>query len=259
MRALVTGCAGFIGSHLTESLLADGDEVVGVDCFNDNYAPRRRSSRNLERARQLGRVRLRAVDLARGDLDGARRRTATRSSTSPPSPACGRAGAGASSATCATTSLATQHLLEAASARPGEALRATPRRRRSTAQAEAFPTPEDALPRPFSPYGVTKLAAEHLCRALPRQLRRSRRSSCATSPSTARASARTWRSTRFCRAALAGEPITSSATARRRATSPTSPTSSPPRCAAAARHRGGRRASTTSAAARRSRVARCSS
>ena len=35
--ALVTGCAGFIGSHLTESLLADGHAVIGVDCFNDNY------------------------------------------------------------------------------------------------------------------------------------------------------------------------------------------------------------------------------
>ena len=36
--AVVTGCAGFIGSHLTESLLADGHTVLGVDCFNDNYA-----------------------------------------------------------------------------------------------------------------------------------------------------------------------------------------------------------------------------
>src|SRR3954451_18269538 len=35
--ALVTGCAGFIGSHLAESLLADGHAVLGVDCFNDNY------------------------------------------------------------------------------------------------------------------------------------------------------------------------------------------------------------------------------
>ena len=37
-RALVTGCAGFIGSHLVESLLGDSVEVVGIDCFNENYA-----------------------------------------------------------------------------------------------------------------------------------------------------------------------------------------------------------------------------
>ena len=43
MRALVTGCAGFIGSHLVESLLASGAWVLGLDCFNDNYG-RRRSS-----------------------------------------------------------------------------------------------------------------------------------------------------------------------------------------------------------------------
>ncbi len=36
-RALVTGCAGFIGSHLTEALLGEGVAVIGVDCFNDNY------------------------------------------------------------------------------------------------------------------------------------------------------------------------------------------------------------------------------
>ena len=37
MRAVVTGCAGFIGSHLSHSLLADGVEVVGVDNVNDAY------------------------------------------------------------------------------------------------------------------------------------------------------------------------------------------------------------------------------
>src|SRR5271155_837320 len=38
MRVMITGCAGFIGSHLTEAFLVDGHEVLGVDCFNDNYA-----------------------------------------------------------------------------------------------------------------------------------------------------------------------------------------------------------------------------
>ena len=51
MKALVTGCAGFIGSHLAESLLADGHQVVGIDCFNDNYG-RDRKLRNLEVARE---------------------------------------------------------------------------------------------------------------------------------------------------------------------------------------------------------------
>ena len=38
MKALVTGCAGFIGSHLTERLLREGYEVIGIDCFADYYA-----------------------------------------------------------------------------------------------------------------------------------------------------------------------------------------------------------------------------
>jgi len=67
VRALVTGCAGFIGSHLTESLLADGHDVLGVDCFNANYA-RADKLRNLERARAWDSFEFVPVDLARGDL-----------------------------------------------------------------------------------------------------------------------------------------------------------------------------------------------
>ena len=37
MRCLVTGCAGFIGSHLAEKLVESGFEVVGIDSFTDYY------------------------------------------------------------------------------------------------------------------------------------------------------------------------------------------------------------------------------
>src|SRR5690348_14591467 len=68
MRALVTGCAGFIGSHLTESLLNDGEQVVGIDCFNDNYG-RPIKLKYLERARDWESFDFVPVDLSRGALE----------------------------------------------------------------------------------------------------------------------------------------------------------------------------------------------
>ena len=49
MKALVTGCAGFIGSHITEILLRDGFDVVGIDRFADYY-PRRYKDENIANA-----------------------------------------------------------------------------------------------------------------------------------------------------------------------------------------------------------------
>lgn len=63
--ALVTGCAGFIGSHLTRSLLDDRVEVFGVDCFNDNYA-RADKLRNLRPLGDWDGFEFVPLDLARG-------------------------------------------------------------------------------------------------------------------------------------------------------------------------------------------------
>src|ERR1051325_11892421 len=62
MRYLVTGAAGFIGSHLAEALQGRGHEVAGLDCFTDYYEPAVKE----ENARGLD---VRRVDLAEGELD----------------------------------------------------------------------------------------------------------------------------------------------------------------------------------------------
>jgi len=159
-RALVTGCAGFIGSHLTEALLAAGVEVLGVDCFNENYA-RPQKLRNLQIARDWEAFEFVPIDLSRGDLRDLvsdvdvifhlAAEPGVRASWGPHFERYVR-----------NNIIATQHLLDAA--------RSWPEKRVVYAssssvygQAELFPTHESATPQPLSPYGVTKLAAEHLC------------------------------------------------------------------------------------------------
>src|SRR5436190_19626036 len=66
-RYLVTGAAGFIGSHLCEALLARGDSVLGVDSFADNYEPARKRA-NLEEALAAG-LEFRRLDLPQDALD----------------------------------------------------------------------------------------------------------------------------------------------------------------------------------------------
>ena len=160
MRALVTGCAGFIGSHLTEALLQDGHHVLGVDCFNDNYARKNKLSA-LAHALDWKEFEFVPIDLSRGDLDDlvAEVDVIFHLAAEP--------GVRASWGTrfdcyLRNNVLATQHLLESA--------RLCPDKRFVYAssssvygEAETMPTAEDSLPQPFSPYGTTKLAAEHLC------------------------------------------------------------------------------------------------
>ena len=160
MRALVTGCAGFIGSRLTETLLQDGDHVVGVDCFNENYG-RREKLRNIEHAREWAEFEFVPIDLSRGELQdlvaecdvvfhlaaepGVRASWGTRFD-----------------AYLRNNVLATQHLLEATRSWPGKRF-VYASSSSIYGQAERLPTPEEVTPRPFSPYGTTKLAGEHLC------------------------------------------------------------------------------------------------
>jgi nucleoside-diphosphate-sugar epimerase len=160
MQALVTGCAGFVGSHLTDALLARGDRVRGVDAFTDYYSADRKHH-NLDAAARDERFELVEADLRVCDLiellDG----------VDVVFHEAGQPGVRTSWATgfpeyVGHNVLATQRLLEALHARPVRRL-VYASSSSIYGNAARYPTTEEDTPRPHSPYGVTKLAAEHLC------------------------------------------------------------------------------------------------
>lgn len=160
MTHVVTGCAGFIGSHLAESLLEDGAPVLGIDCFNDNY-PRARKLENLRRLTDWDAFEFVPVDLAGGDLDDllADAEVVYHLAAEPGV----RTSWGARYERYLRNNLlATQQLLEVLGRRPS--LRMVFASSSSVyGDARERPTREDAPLRPRSPYGQTKAAMEHLC------------------------------------------------------------------------------------------------
>jgi UDP-glucose 4-epimerase len=160
MRALVTGGAGFVGSHLSERLLAQGAEVVAIDSFTDYY-PRAIKERNLGPIRGEARYRLIEADLNVVDL-----RDVLTGMTHVFHLAA-QAGVRKSwgrdfQIYTALNVNATQRLLEACVGLPIERVVYASS---SSVYGDAVEMPmrEDAMVQPVSPYGVTKLAAEHLC------------------------------------------------------------------------------------------------
>jgi nucleoside-diphosphate-sugar epimerase len=160
-RYVVTGCAGFVGSHLVERLLRDGHDVLGVDAFTDYY-PRAIKESNLEPSRGHPCFTLVEADLASDDLH-----PLVEGSSGVYHLAAQPGVRGSFGETFATyvrdNVVATQRLFEAAVAARTRVVYASSSS--VYGNAEAYPTSEDVRPRPISPYGVTKLSCEHLAAA----------------------------------------------------------------------------------------------
>ncbi len=160
MPHLVTGAAGFIGSQLAESLVAAGEEVIGVDCFTPYY-DRPDKEANLAALRAGGGFRLVEADLRDADLeallDGV---DVVYHQAAQPGVRLSWSDGFATYDSCNV--LATQLLLEA-SVHAGVRRFVYASSSSVYGNAEHYPVTEADLPHPHSPYGVTKLAAEHLC------------------------------------------------------------------------------------------------
>jgi len=158
MRALVTGCAGFIGSHLTDRLLRAGYEVVGIDCFTDYY-PTEIKKANISQARQQPNFRFieeNLLDIEEDKIPQVDRifHLAAQAGV--------RGSWGKSFEVYARNNIeATQRLLELYK---GRKIQKFVYSSSSSVYGDVeLPMKEDSLLKPVSPYGVTKLAAENLC------------------------------------------------------------------------------------------------
>ena len=160
MRVAVTGAAGFVGSNLVAALLGTGEiDVVGIDSLTDSYDPKIKV-RRIEKLTSP-RFTFHATDLMTANLSD------SLAGASVIFHLAGHPGVRTSwgrdfSTYTERNVLVTQRLLEFVREHPVDRL-VYASSSSIYGNAGIYPVTEAALPRPFSPYGVTKLAAEHLC------------------------------------------------------------------------------------------------
>jgi len=160
MRCLVTGVAGFIGSHLAEALLKAGYQITGIDCFTEYYSKELKKA-NLANLRQNRNFNFVEADLLHLDLKSILKKIDWVFHLS------AQAGVRASwgknfEIYIQNNILATQKLLEASK---NVKLKGFVYASSSSVYGDTntLPTPEEVYLQPVSPYGLTKLAGEHLC------------------------------------------------------------------------------------------------
>ncbi|WP_315791096.1 NAD-dependent epimerase/dehydratase family protein [Fischerella sp. JS2] len=160
-KSIVTGAAGFIGSHLVEALLKQGEEVIGIDEFNDYYDPTIKR-KNIAHLRNHP-----AFTLVEGNIQFLDWQTLLKNVDVIYHQAA-QAGVRASwgqgfRAYTERNINSTQVLLEAAKDTPSLQRLVFASTSSVYGDAETLPTHEEICPKPVSPYGITKLAAERLC------------------------------------------------------------------------------------------------
>lgn len=163
MRCLVTGVAGFVGSHLSERLIAEGHEVIDIDAFfaQDEYS-RTLKEANLQRLHDSNRFRCIDADLTTLPLEPL---LADREWVFHQAAQAGvRTSWGRSlDLYTANNITATQRLLEAAQIAPLLWRLVYASSSSVYGEVTTLPVTEETPTHPVSPYGVTKLTGEHLC------------------------------------------------------------------------------------------------
>src|SRR6266542_754232 len=149
MKYVVTGAAGFIGSHLAEALSAGGHDVLGVDSFTDYYDPALKE----ENAAAIDVAR---IDLAEDDLDLDGVDGVFHFAGQPGV----RSFGDVFDDYVRRNLLASRRVFEVAAATGVRVVFASSSS--VYGEAERYPTPEDGVPSPISPYGITKLGCEQL-------------------------------------------------------------------------------------------------